>query len=184
VNTVQDISAKVEILKDDEKTVSYITNNAEELAKECLNKNMKPGQIRMGNMTRIDGFNIRIETKEGKIKMVRISKAMDQTLTGDQFCAQAFSSHQQHTVNKFIYKLRQTFTPSAMVSTPSEDLKKMLEDFNRGPIIGKRKHVKEEEEFMEYDVSRAYTKCLTQITHIPKFTYFDHLTPMESIENH
>jgi hypothetical protein len=71
-----------------------------------------------------------------------------------------------------------------MSSTLSKDLKNMLEDFNRGPIIGKRKKVKEEEEFMEYDVSRAYTKCLTQITHIPKFTYFDHLTPMKTIENH
>ena len=68
-----------------------------------------------------------------------------------------------------------------MTSTLSHTFEKLLETFISPLIVGRKDGVEEEENYMEYDITRHYTNCMVQITHIPKFTYFDQFTPIKSI---
>jgi hypothetical protein len=173
VFTVEQIEAKVLENKKESKFF-YISNNLDELAAACIDKGYLPGCIRTGKMTAIEGFDIRMVV-EKKTKTVRINKAMNDALTGDQYCEQAFTSHQQHTVNTFMYKLREAFLPKHMSSVLSEDLEKLLEAYPRTAIYGKKDDTVKED-LVEYDQTRAYTACIMETTHVPKHTPFDRLT--------
>jgi hypothetical protein len=183
VQNLDDVYKFVEKADPEESMYTCITNDTETLAKECLKNNLKPGGIRLGNRTIIDSFNIRIMQNE-KTKLVRIVKAMNHETTGDQIFNQQIGANQQHACQELLYKLRNTFTPPEMSSTLSTDMEFFLKSYPTRPLTGRMPGTKMEEKIAEFDITRAYTYYMSQITHIPKFTYFDRLTPMESVKNH
>ena len=182
IKNIEDLNEHTKKIEDETKPCFY-TNFPEKIAHQAYNSDMNPDAILMGGQATIDAFSIRVRNNKST-KLIRICKAMSDTLVENQMCTNAINAHQQKQIEIEMHKLRTIFTPKCQISHPSEDLENMFDKYPRPPLIRRKKEMKETEKYVGFDVSRAYTACLMQITHIPKFCRNDRLQPMESVKKY
>ena len=133
----------------------------EQLAIELWEAGYEPGYIGLA-MGVIESFSIRIGERS-----IRIRRAVDVDLRDDQVpFAMALTKRGQIVVEEEAAKLRHCFQPTDGLSVYSPDLKRMLDCYNRGPRCGLLTDTPPVGLVVGFDVSKAYTECMSLITHV------------------
>jgi len=132
----------------------------------------EPGYLRL-NLGNIESFSVRIGERS-----VIIKRAIDVALRGEQSAfSSALTKRGQVVFEEELAKLRSCFQPINGLSTYSQDMLEMLHQFGRGPRCGLLQPYKGPA--VGFDVSKAYTECMSLITQIPVFSEFDRMLPCE-----
>tara|TARA_R110000868_G_scaffold230985_4_gene484290 strand:- start:3128 stop:6841 length:3714 start_codon:yes stop_codon:yes gene_type:complete len=176
---------------------NVITNiNMEELFIELWNNDTEPGNIRLVYGA-VDAFSIRIPRGDNT-QLIRVSSAVNREAADDQLIQPAISARAQVVFDEAIYKARQQFHSRAAMSRYSKSVCDAFQEFKRGPRVGKISYDdndtdildmldtmltdsdelvegKKDQECTEFDVSRAYTGFLSEITTVPVFSVCDDL---------
>lgn len=170
--------------------LSYSTHDVESLAQSLYKAGFIPGNIFMSNIGTIERFNVfmerTIDLDESKIKKfvsVKIQKATIYEMkdTGNSVVDDAANLQQHNLFQSHLYELRTSVMPGYAMSNYSSSLLQCFNEYGRGPINGYCGGGKEgEENYVEFDITRFYTSCMSEINYVPVFCKLDCVCAVKS----
>jgi hypothetical protein len=153
--------------------LSYSTHDVEKLSISLYKAKYHPGNIFMSNVGCIERFTVIMERNiEGVDKYVEV-KVNKASIYKD--CKSQDENLKQHNLfQKHLYELRKSVLPVKAMSNYSSSLLWCFNEYGRGPINGYCEGGSEgEKQYIEFDITRAYTAFMCDIDAIPVFSKLD-----------
>ena len=155
----------------------------ENLIRELVEEyDIEPGKVICRN-GKVDGFSIMKSLERNKEIDIRVKRALDGDIVGDQPDDRKKWTIQRHiNVMQWIEWLSAEVLPKAGISSYSPDLTRLFDNYRRGPLClswrANHLRVADKNNVLGIDVARAYTSIIRDIKKIPVFSKFDRFNPI------
>ena len=178
VKTVKDVKNAMINYDGNDKRISLICENAEELAVSLMKKKIMPSDIFCRNGI-ASGFTIKFDGKfAGISQFIPCDEQLPPSIT---------NLVQYNTMNDYMNLLQGKICKSSTKSSYSDGALKALQGFYRSPLCGTTwpddvEPINSETDYVAFDISKCYCYHFMNMEHIPVFSKFDEFRPIP--ENH
>lgn len=178
VKTVKDVKQAMINYDGDEKRISLICEDAEELAILLMKRKIIPSDIFCRNGI-ASGFTIKFDGKfAGISQFIPCDEQLPPSIT---------NLIQYNTMNDYMTLLQGTICKSSTKSSYSDGALKALQGFYRSPLCGAIhpdhiEPIEDEADYVAFDISKCYCHHFMNMEYMPVFSKFDEFRPIP--ENH